>query len=178
MMSLTCVVLDKDSDEYSLSFVSSFLFLDCTRAADQNYTGLVTVHLSTVKELQRQYDITTECEVRRLTSSPNQMVTQGAPWGRKGGSAFDLLSYASALSLSLSLSPFLSTDVHVCTGVRKGEANWTSQYLISTGGIFLAKADHVWFMNVQSFASSGCLLPFRSSSSFYDIEHLPVYRLG
>ena len=127
------------------------MFLDCTRAADQNYTGLVTVHLSTVKELQRQYDITTECEVRRLTSSPNQMVTQGAPWGRKGGSAFDLLSYASALS------PSLSTDVHVCTGVRKGVANWTGQYLISTGGIFLAKADHVWFMNVQSFASSNCL---------------------
>ena len=100
------------------------------------------------------------------------MVTQGAPWGRKGGSAFDLLSYASALS------PSLSTDVHVCTGVRKGEANWTSQYLISTGGIFLAQADHVWSMDVQAFASNDCLLHFRSSSSFYDIEHLPVYRLG
>ena len=174
MMALTCVVLDKDSNEYSLSFCFFFLVLDCTRAADQNYTGLVTVHLSTVKELQRQYDITTECEVRRLTSSPNQMVTQGAPWGRKGGSAFDLLSYASALSLS----PFLSTDVHVCTGVRKGGANWTSQYLISTGGIFLAQADHVWSRNVSAFASNGCLLHFRRSSSFYDIEHLPVYRLG
>ena len=133
------------------------MFLDCTRAADQNFTGLVTVHLSTVKELQRQYDITTECEVRRLTSSPNQMVTQGAPWGRKGGSAFDLLSYASALSLS----PFLSTDVHVCTGVRKGEANWTSQYLISTGGIFLAKADHVWSMNVRA------LLPLTGACSIF-----------
>ena len=98
-MALTCVVLDKDSNEYSLSFCFFFLVLDCTRAADQNYTGLVTVHLSTVKELQRQYDIATECEVRRLTLSPNQMVTQGAPWGRKGGSEFDLLSYAPALSL-------------------------------------------------------------------------------
>ena len=171
-MRLSCVVLDKDSNEYSRSLCFFFLVLDCTRAADQNYTGLVTVHLSTVKELQRQYDITTECEVRRLTLSPNQMVTQGAPWGRKGGSAFDLLSYAS------DLSPSLSMHVHVCTGVRKGEANWTGQYLISTGGIFLAKADHVWFMNVQSFASSGCFLPFRSSPSFDDIEHLPVYRLG
>ena len=102
MMALSCVVLDKGSNEFSLSLVSSFFVLDCTRAADRNFTGLVTVHLSTVKELQRQYDITTECEVRRLTLSPNQMVTQGAPWGRKGGSAFDLLSYASALSVTLS----------------------------------------------------------------------------
>ena len=114
-MALSCVVLDKDSNEYSRSLCFFFLVLDCTRAADQNYTGLVTVHLSTVKELQRQYDITTECEVRRLTLSPNQMVTQGAPWGRKGGSAFDLLSYASALSLS----PFLARTcmyVQACEG--------------------------------------------------------------
>ena len=99
-MALSCVVLDKDSDEYSRLLCFFFLFvLDCTRAADRNFTGLVTVHLSTVKELQRQYDITTGCEVRRLTLSPNRMVTQGGPWGRKGSSAFDLLSYASALSL-------------------------------------------------------------------------------
>ena len=99
-MALSCVIVDKDADEYTRFawFLLSFV-LDCTRAADRNFTGLVTVHLSTVKELQRQYDITTECEVRRLTLSPNRMVTQGAPWGRKGGSAFDLLSYASALSL-------------------------------------------------------------------------------
>ena len=51
-MALSCIVLDKDADEYTrlLCFVF-LLFLDCTRAADRNFTSLVTVHLSTVQKL-------------------------------------------------------------------------------------------------------------------------------
>ena len=50
-MALSCVVVDKDADEYTRLLGFFFLVLDCTRAADRNFTGLVTVHLSTVQGL-------------------------------------------------------------------------------------------------------------------------------
>ena len=113
MMALSCVVLDKGSNEFSLSLVSSFFVFglhSCGRP--ELHQSCYLAPTAGYRKLQRQYDITTECEVRRLTLSPNQMVTQGAPRAERAA-----VHSTCCLMRLLSLSPFLSTDVHVYTGV-------------------------------------------------------------
>ena len=135
---LLFVILTRNWQVRSVCFVSSFLFfLDCTREADRNYTSLVTLHFARLKNLQQRYDITTDVRYDRLTRSPNLMVTQGRPWTK--GRQCIRLCLMHALSGSIG---------RACLYRRvKAVANMSG---ISTGGIFLAKADHTWLMSRPS----------------------------
>ena len=135
---LLFVILTRNWQVRSVCFVSSFLCFGLHSRADRNYTSLVTLHFARLKNLQQRYDITTDVRYDRLTISPNLMVTQGRPWTK--GRQCIRLCLMHALSGSIG---------RACLYRRvKAIANMSR---ISTGGIFLAEAEHPAHVSLVQF---------------------------
>ena len=124
-----CLVCGQETGKYDPFALFLLSYFGLHSRADQNYTGRGTLHFARLKNLQQQYDITADVRYDRLTISPNLMVTQGRPWTK--GRQCIRLCLMHALSGSIGRACLYRRE--------KAVANMSR---ISTGGIFLAKADH------------------------------------
>ena len=137
-----CLVCGQETGKYDpFALCLLFFVFGLHSRADQNYTGLSTLHFARLKNLQQRYDITTDVRYDRLTRSPNLMVTQGRPWTK--GRQCIRLCLMHALSGSIGRACLYRRE--------KAVANMSR---ISTGGIFLAKADHPAHVSSVRFSSS------------------------
>ena len=90
-MALSILIVDKKLTSTCVRSVSSssFLFL-CTRAADQHFTSLITVHLSTIKDFAAAMRYHHRCEVRSLTVTEPDGDSRGPFEAKRGSNASDL----------------------------------------------------------------------------------------
>ena len=102
-----CLVCGQETGKYDPLALFLLSYFGLHSRADQNYTGLSTLHFARLKNLQQRYDITTDVRYDRLTRSPNLMVTQGRPSAERAAGALRLhMCYRKE-----------RTGVHVYTGV-------------------------------------------------------------